>query len=187
MEYLFHEIQEGSLCAQHCLNSLLQGDFFTAVDLAQIAEDLDRQERLHMSEAKGKDYERFLNQESSNYDDSGFFSIQVIQKALLTFSLDLIPYSSQNQLAVLARQDPTTFKAFICNFKEHWYTIRKIGNYWFNFNSMFKKPELISETYLQVLLAQLVNDGYSIFIGRYFWVKFFKEKICHIIQLLLLS
>lgn len=166
MEYLFHEIQDGSLCAQHCLNSLLQGDFFTAVDLAQIAEQLDKQERLHMSEAgtSTKDYERFLGQDSSNYDDSGFFSIQVLQKALATFNLDLLPYSSQNPLAIRARENPTGLKAFVCNFKEHWYTIRKIGNYWFNLNSMFKSPELISETYLSVLLAQLVNDGYSIFI-----------------------
>ena len=41
MEFIFHEIQEGSLCAQHCLNSLLQGDYYSAVDLAQIAEQLD--------------------------------------------------------------------------------------------------------------------------------------------------
>ena len=169
MEYIFHEIQDGSLCAQHCLNSLLQGDFFTAVDLAQIAEQLDKQERIHMSEAgtSTKEYEQFLGQGSSNYDDSGFFSIQVLQKALSAFNLDLIPFKSQNPFAILARNDPNSLKAFICNFKEHWYTIRKIGNYWFNLNSMFKKPELISETYLSILLAQLQNDGYSIFIGNF--------------------
>jgi ataxin-3 len=78
MEYIFHELQDGSLCAQHCLNSLLQGDYYSAVDLATIAEQLDKQERFHMSEAgtSTKDYERFLNEASSNYDDSGFFSIQ---------------------------------------------------------------------------------------------------------------
>lgn len=84
MEHIFHETQDGSLCAQHCLNSLLQGDYYSAVDLAQIAEQLDTQERIHMSEAgtSSSDYQRFLSQESSNYDDSGFFSIQVLQKAL---------------------------------------------------------------------------------------------------------
>ncbi len=168
MEFIFHEIQDGALCAQHCLNSLLQGDYFTAVDLAQIAEQLDTQERVHMSEAgtSTKEYATFLGQGSSNYDDSGFFSIQVLQKALSAFGLDLVPFSSQNPLAIQARNDPTALKAFICNFKEHWYTIRKIGNYWFNLNSMFKAPELISETYLSILLAQLVSDGYSIFIGK---------------------
>ena len=166
MEYIFHELQDGSLCAQHCLNSLLQGDYYSAVDLASLAEQLDKQERVHMSEASTstKDYEQFLTQESSNYDDSGFFSIQVLQKALSSWNLDLIPYASKNPLALEAQQHPTEQKAFICNFKEHWYTIRKIGNYWFNLNSLFKKPQLISDTYLAILLAQLQADGYSIFI-----------------------
>ena len=104
-------------------------------------------------------------QQSSNYDDSGFFSIQVLQKALTTFSLELIPYQSQNQIALVAKNDPTTQLAYICNFKEHWYSIRKFaGSYWFNLNSLFKKPQYVSDTYLSVLLAQLVTDGYSIFI-----------------------
>lgn len=161
MEYIFHETQDGSLCAQHCLNSLLQGDYFSAVDLANIAHELDRIELNCMSEAgtATSDYQQFLNQESNNYDDTGFFSIQVIQKALSSFNLELIQFNSPNQIAVNARQYPTEQKAYICNFKHHWYAIRKLGNYWFNLNSMFKKPELISDTYLSVLLAQLQNDG----------------------------
>lgn len=84
MDFIFHEVQDGSLCAQHCLNSLLQGDYYSAVDLAQIGEQLDKQEHIHMSEAgtSTNDYQQFLAQDSSNYDDSGFFSIQVLQKAL---------------------------------------------------------------------------------------------------------
>lgn len=35
---IYHEKQEGSLCAQHALNNLLQGDYFSAVDLATIAQ-----------------------------------------------------------------------------------------------------------------------------------------------------
>jgi hypothetical protein len=50
------------------------------------------------------------------------------------------------------------------SFKQHWYTIRKIANYWFNLNSLLKKPQLISDTYLSILLAQLETDGYSIFV-----------------------
>ena len=33
----YHEKQDGSLCAQHALNNLLQGRYFTPVDLADIA------------------------------------------------------------------------------------------------------------------------------------------------------
>jgi ataxin-3 len=102
--------------------------------------------------------------ESSNFDDSGFFSIQVIQKALSAWNLELIPYKSQNQIATHAQSDPTNQNAYICNFKQHWYTIRKFGVFWFNLNSMLKRPQYVSNTYLSILLAQLVNDGYSIFI-----------------------
>lgn len=159
MDLIYHERQEGSLCAQHCLNALLQGDYYSAVDLASIAEDLDKQEQAHMLEAGvTQDYKSFLKQDSSNYDDSGFFSIQVLQKALKNWSLDLIPYMST------AAQHEQSIHAYVLNFKEHWYTIRMIANYWFNLNSMFTRPELITDTYLSILLAQLQNDGYSIFI-----------------------
>ena len=54
--------QEGSLCAQHCLNALLQGTYFTAVDLADIAKQLDASESEHMAEAgtMTKEYQTFV-------------------------------------------------------------------------------------------------------------------------------
>lgn len=70
MENIFHETQDGLLCAQHCLNSLLQGDYYTAPDLAKIAMDLDSIERDYMHASSTSD-------EPSNYDDTGYFSIQV--------------------------------------------------------------------------------------------------------------
>ncbi|XP_015777004.1 PREDICTED: ataxin-3-like isoform X1 [Acropora digitifera] len=85
MEFIFHEKQEGSLCAQHCLNALLQGPYFTAVDLADIARQLDEDERERMAEGDmtSKDYQEFLQQPSSNMDDSGFFSIQIFVHSLI--------------------------------------------------------------------------------------------------------
>ena len=54
--------QEGSLCAQHCLNALLQGTYFTAVDLADIAKQLDASESQHMAEAgtMTREYQQFV-------------------------------------------------------------------------------------------------------------------------------
>lgn len=43
--------QEGRLCAQHCLNAALQGSYFTAVDLGELAMRLDEEERQQMSES----------------------------------------------------------------------------------------------------------------------------------------
>lgn len=166
MEAIFHEKQEGSLCAQHCLNALLQGPYFSAVDLADIARQLDETERQQMAEAgtETEGYQRFLQQPSNNYDDSGFFSVQVIDKALHNMGLELVSYTSKNPIAQQARGDPTQMKSYICNFGEHWLTVRKLGNQWFNLNSLLTGPELISDTYLSMFLTQLQQDGYSIFI-----------------------
>lgn len=50
-------------------------------------------------------------------------------------------------------------KAYICNYKDHWFTIRRIGNQWFNLNSVSSGPKLISDTYLEMFLAQLQQEG----------------------------
>ncbi|XP_025935132.1 ataxin-3 isoform X7 [Apteryx mantelli] len=115
MESIFHERQEGSLCAQHCLNNLLQGEYFSPVELSSIAQQLDEEERMRMAEGgvSSEEYRTFLQQPSVNMDDSGFFSIQ-----------------------------------------------------WFNLNSLLMGPELISDTYLALFLAQLQQEGYSIFVVK---------------------
>ncbi|XP_011891287.1 PREDICTED: putative ataxin-3-like protein [Cercocebus atys] len=78
MDFIFHEKQEGFLCAQHCLNNLLQGEYFSPVELASIAHQLDEEERMRMAEGgvTSEEYRAFLQQPSENMDDSGFFSIQ---------------------------------------------------------------------------------------------------------------
>ncbi|KAK4877410.1 hypothetical protein RN001_009916 [Aquatica leii] len=166
MDTIFHEKQEGSLCAQHCLNALLQGAYFTPVDLSTLAQRLDEEERLRMAECgeESEEYQRFLQQPSGNMDDSGYFSIQVISSALEVWGLELVPHSSTDERVKSALTDPTTMQAFICNHKDHWFTIRRIGSQWFNLNSLLPMPELISNTHLSLILAQLRNDGYSIFV-----------------------
>ena len=164
MESIFHEKQEGALCAQHCLNSLLQGPYFTAVDLASFARNLDETERQQLAEGStdSQEYIEFMKQPSNNMDDSGYFSIQVLCKALEVWNLELVPYNSS--VAAAIRDDPVSQTAFICNLQNHWFTIRKLGAQWFNLNSLKEDPELISDTYLRLYLAQLQAEGYSIFI-----------------------
>eukprot|EP00057_Strongylocentrotus_purpuratus_P024977 XP_011679451.1 PREDICTED: ataxin-3-like [Strongylocentrotus purpuratus] len=96
-------------------------------------------------------------QPSTNMDDSGFFSVQVISKALFVWELVSIPIGSSE--AGIASVYPERECAFICNFREHWLTIRKLGNQWFNLNSLLTGPELISDTYLSMFLAQLQKEG----------------------------
>lgn len=49
-QWLYHEKQEAGLCGVHTLNNLLQGPFFSEVDLMQIAQDLDAEEKRVMAE-----------------------------------------------------------------------------------------------------------------------------------------
>ncbi|XP_071601856.1 ataxin-3 isoform X1 [Heliangelus exortis] len=89
---------------------------------------------------------------------------KVISNALKVWGLELILFNSPEyqRLGI----DPINEKSFICNYKEHWFTVRKLGKQWFNLNSLLMGPELISDTYLALFLAQLQQEGYSIFVVK---------------------
>ncbi|XP_035388364.1 ataxin-3 isoform X2 [Electrophorus electricus] len=150
MESIFHE----------------KGEYFTPVELSSIAQQLDEEERIRMAEGGvlSEEYRTFLEQPSGNMDDSGFFSIQVISNALGVWGLEPLLFNSREYQRLMI--DPVNEKAFICNYKEHWFTVRKLGQQWFNLNSLLTGPELISDTYLALFLAQLQQEGYSIFVIR---------------------
>ncbi|XP_072478887.1 ataxin-3 isoform X4 [Notamacropus eugenii] len=92
------------------------------------------------------------------------WSDPVISNALKVWGLELILFNSPEyqRLGI----DPINERSFICNYKEHWFTVRKLGKQWFNLNSLLTGPELISDTYLALFLAQLQQEGYSIFVVK---------------------
>lgn len=166
-DLIYHEKQEGRLCAVHCLNNLLQGSYFTAVDLGNLADQLDEAELQQMAEGgfDGEDYRRFVASPSSNKDDTGYFSLQVIQKALSNLTIEMIKFNSKSSnLAISLRANPTAAQAFICHYQDHWYALRKFGTQWINLNSVLSKPKPISDTYLSLFLEQLQTEGHSIYI-----------------------
>ncbi|XP_058215561.1 ataxin-3 homolog isoform X3 [Rhododendron vialii] len=71
---LYHEVQESKLCAVHCVNTVLQGPFFSEFDLAALASDLDCKERQMMLE--GGSGAGLVPEESHNVSLDGDFSIQ---------------------------------------------------------------------------------------------------------------
>ncbi|RUS32425.1 Josephin-domain-containing protein [Jimgerdemannia flammicorona] len=187
------EKQEGNLCLQHALNALLQGPYFTAVDLAEIAGKLDEDEQDVVAP-------REQPRESANYDDSGFFSIQgppyppvrfrprtppqkrppsvpkppskratVHSKFPYFLTRPLVTYEALfASIHSPVTQHPRDELAFICNLQEHWYTLRRFAlpSRWYNLNSMLDGAEWISETYLGMMLRQIESEGYSIFVIR---------------------
>ena len=59
-----------------------------------------------------------------------------------------------------------TDTAFVINRQEHWLTIRKIGQHWWDLNSCLEKPEYVSEFKLDVYLSEFRAKGYTIFIAK---------------------
>ncbi|KAH9285931.1 Ataxin-3 [Echinococcus granulosus] len=153
MEKIYHERQVDRFCAQHCLNSLLQGPYFTVESLAEIAHNLDDRERRARNS---------MQSDCLNTDETGNFSVQVIAMALQNLGLELVPYMRKSEEAEAARADPTSQRAFICHFDMHWLAIRRLGHQWFDLNSLHSQPRLISNTYLSIYLAQLNSERYSI-------------------------
>lgn len=112
-------------------------------------------------------------------DDTGFFSVQVISRALALWNLELIPLNSTDEYATRIRNDPTNAQAFIFNMESHWFCVRRFQNIktgpnitanhsyaFFNLNSLLSQPEYMSSLYLTEYLKQMLNEGYSIFVVK---------------------
>ncbi|CAI2184181.1 3099_t:CDS:2, partial [Funneliformis geosporum] len=160
--------QEGQLCAQHCLNSLLQGEYFTAVDLSEIARNLDQAEQAALSEGNTEEVEENIQNRIANSSSSQNMDDSVVAFHLQSWlMIDIIPIGSED--GRIARIHPEDEIAYICNLHEHWFTLRKFGGIssrWYNLDSLFHGPKSISQTYLGMLLNQLENEGYSIFVVK---------------------
>uniref|UniRef100_A0A0N4ZRJ6 ubiquitinyl hydrolase 1 n=1 Tax=Parastrongyloides trichosuri TaxID=131310 RepID=A0A0N4ZRJ6_PARTI len=155
MDSIYFEKQEGQLCAQHAINMLLQDSLFTAVDLSIIAQSLDSIEREALNSNTCT--------ASQNMDDSGYFSLQVIEMALKNIAnLRLINIESPDVIEI--KENPTKAKAFVLNLDHHWFVIRKFGNQFVVLNSVNNGPQVITNTYLSLYLSQMAFENYSIFI-----------------------
>ncbi|XWS59921.1 hypothetical protein CRYUN_Cryun08bG0163500 [Craigia yunnanensis] len=160
---LYHEVQESKLCAVHCVNTVLQGPFFSEFDLAALASDLDTKERQMMLEGTAS-AGGFLSEESHNVSLGGDFSIEVLQKTLEVWDLQVIPLECP--VAEPAQIDPELENAFICHLHDHWFCIRKVNGEWYNFDSLYAAPQHFSKFYLSVYLDSLKGSGWSIFLVR---------------------
>ncbi|CED82006.1 Ataxin 3/Josephin [Phaffia rhodozyma] len=157
---IFHETQEpgSNMCGQHALNNLLQSHYFEPTDLASIALQLDSDENERLSQARS---------ESVNMDDTGFFSVQVLDRGLEVWELSLDRWRSEELRPHWDR--PEDQQAFILNLDSHWFTLRRFGgrkDRWYNLNSFFSQPAWVSPTYLTMVLNQAESEGYSVFVVR---------------------
>lgn len=165
---LYHEVQESKLCGVHCVNTVLQGPFFSELDLAAMAAELDKKEMQMVmgstSSAASADYAHLMGEDSSNVSLDGNFSIQVLAKALDVWDLKVTSLDARE--VEEAKTNPQQEVAFICHLHDHWFTIRKVGDQWYNFNSLYLAPEHLSNFYLSAFLSSLQSEGWSIFVVR---------------------
>ncbi|CAK5281571.1 unnamed protein product [Mycena citricolor] len=156
---IYHERQEpGSmLCAQHALNSLLQGNYFTAPDLSEIALGLDELEGGMREEGTA------ARQHQYEHGRFGFlFGASSRERAESLGTGVLIRWRSEEMRPY--QDHPEEQLAFVLNSEQHWYTFRRFASHWYNLNSFVAKPEWVSPLYLGALLQQAERDGYSIFV-----------------------
>mgnify|MGYP006088598975 CR=1 FL=1 len=165
MVSVYFERQRANLCGQHCLNNLMQGQFFDVSMLGDIASGLDAEERALMMEAGADtpDALRYLAQDSQNVDDSGNFSIQVLRRALSLNAVTLEESTHADHRESMER--PHELDGFICNLEHHWFSIRKVHGEWWDLNSLLERPRWVSPTYLSAYLAQLRMQAYDIFVA----------------------
>ncbi|KAL4859518.1 putative ataxin-3 [Chlorella vulgaris] len=163
-DLVYFESQQAALCGVHAVNTLLQAPHFSEVDMAQIAHELDAAENALMASGgmDNPEYLQYVAEGSSNVAENGMFSIQVLSRALEIFGLQAIPLSSPDMAPALA--DPTTQQAFLCNQQEHWLTVRRIHDQYWNLNSIYTAPEPLSTFYLSAFLGSLQQQGYTIFV-----------------------
>ena len=149
---IYWERQDSLLCAVHCLNNLLQGQYYSEFALSTIALQLFQQEKNLLNNSN--------NLENRHVDDNGNFSIDVITTALKNFNIEIYNSGQHIDNSILQHD------GFILNFEHHWIAIRRINNQYYNLNFLFKQgPQLItSEFYLVAYLAQLIRENYNIFI-----------------------
>ncbi len=150
-QVLYFEKQSANLCGQHCLNNLMQAPRFSLDNLMMVARQLDQEERSLLD-----DDSEF---ESTNVDESGNFSLQVLRVSLNSYGILLT--DSQHKSVASSDIDLSKVEAFVCNLQEHWFTIRKIEGKWFNLNSLYSSPRHVTDFYLNAYMAQLRGEGYS--------------------------
>lgn len=186
--FVYHEKQEASLCARHCLNNLLQGPKYTEIDLMQIAEQVKQDEiKLLKATADPKDgggdaalAQWLANEGNAHVDEAGNFSLPVLERALGTlYNLRVTRWGSSG-IKKEWTEKPELLDAFIVNHGAHWFAVRRVNKVWYDLNSLSgcpylpAQPKQISDFYLSSYIGSLRDSNHSVFVvtGRFppfFW------------------
>lgn len=168
------------LCGVHCLNSLAQGPFFTQVDLNKLAAELDKEESALLAADPNKPKPPRSMTISSlasrpgshNVDDTGNFSLGVLEKALGSrFGLEVQNAARKDIIQKINREGLDAHDGFVVNLKEHWFSARAFPNAsypgvreWFFLDSLKPGPIQVTENDLWGTLQGIMQSGGSVFV-----------------------
>ena len=160
---LYHEKQLSALCGVHALNNLLQGPFFGAGDLAQLALSLDDAERALLDDAE---LAAAASAGSHRIDmNTGDFSIDVLSSALAQHSLQIVNVDHA-EVAEGTADQPEAEEGFLVHKSSHWFGLRRVASMWWNVDSKLPRPMLIAEEHLAPFISKLRLDGCSLHVGE---------------------
>lgn len=176
---VYFEKQGGDrLCGVHCLNSLLQGPVFTQSDLNKFGADLDKEEALLLASSKpavprSMTISSLSNRpKSDNVDDTGNFSLGVLERALKTkFGLTVENAARREIVSELKNLGFVNHDGFVIHLNDHWFSARAVANpqypgvrEWFFLDSLKSGPQPVSENELWGTLQGLIQSGNQVFV-----------------------
>ena len=139
---LYHEKQQLQLCLLHAINSLLQENIFTQKMLNNICKELSPNKLINP-------HKSFF--QTGNYDVNVLIKVlQKIDIQVQWFDARKVNELDLNNNQLLEPQKSIKFIGFILNnpqkammklfSRRHWITIRKVDDFWYNFDSKLKEP-----------------------------------------------
>ena len=172
---VYFEKQMDRLCGVHCLNSLLQGPVFTQADLNKYAAELDKEESaLLATDPMAAKAPRSMTiaslsnrPKSHNVDDTGYFSLGVLEKALKAkYGFAVENAARKDVIQRIDREGLDHQDGFVIHLKDHWFSARAIPNAnhpavreWFFLDSLKAGPVAVSENELWGTLLGLIQSG----------------------------
>lgn len=176
---VYFEKQGGDrLCGVHCLNSLLQGPIFTQVDLNKFAAELDKEESALLTaeekaaQPRSMTISSLLNRpQSHNVDDTGNFSLGVLEKALKSrYSLVVENAARRDIIQSINRDGFEAHDGFVIHLRDHWFSARAIPNpsypgvrEWYFLDSLKNGPQPVTENDLWGTVQGLIQSGSNVF------------------------
>ena len=176
---VYFEKQGGDrLCGVHCLNSLLQGPIFTQSDLNKFAAELDKEESsLLVSEQKNPQPRSMTisslsnRPQSHNVDDTGNFSLGVLEKALKSkYGLVVENAARRDIIQSISRDGFEAHDGFVIHLRDHWFSARAIPNpsypgvrEWYFLDSLKNGPQPVTENDLWGTIQGLIQSGNNVF------------------------